>query len=180
LYPPIPDEPLPMRVATVLFLTLYLLRVLVAELNHTLSGVHVWIFAGGLFIAYSALMLPFRQGFGASLLAGLLCDSLAPVAFGTHTALFALSHAVVYNVRERMQRDETAVRVSVALIVNLALFVILTLARIRHTPGGPAAWPRILSDLVCSQVAIALIGPWFFAFQFRTLELAGASPSRAA
>jgi rod shape-determining protein MreD len=169
-----------MRVATVLFLTLYLLRALVAELNHTLSGAHVWIFAGGLFVAYSALMLPFRQGFAASVLGGLLCDALAPVAFGTHAALFAMAHAVVYNVRERVQRDETAVRVSVALIVNLALFVVLTVVRIRHVPGDATVWPRILSDLVCSQVALALIAPWFFAFQFRTLELAGASPSRAA
>jgi rod shape-determining protein MreD len=169
-----------MRVATVLFLTLYLLRVLITELNHTLSGVHVWIFAGGLFIAYSALMLPFRQGFAASVLAGLLCDSLAPVAFGTHAALFAIAHAVVYNVRERMQRDETAVRVSVALIVNLALFFLLTIVRIPHAPGDSIVWPRILSDLVCSQVALALIAPWFFAFQFRILELTGAYSSRAA
>ena len=42
------------------------------------------------------------------------------------------------------------------------------------------AWPRMLSDLVWSQVALALFAPWFFALQARTLELARARPARAA
>jgi cell shape-determining protein MreD len=169
-----------MRGAVALFLTLYVLRALVAEVNSALSGMHVWLFAGGLFVAYSALMMPFREGFAASVLGGLLCDSVAPVAFGTHAALFGVAHAVVFNARERLQRDETAVRVLVALILNLALFIALTVARLRLTHGAPAAWPRILSDLVWSQAALALAAPWFFALQLRTLELARANPSRAA
>src|ERR1017187_7655408 len=138
-----------MRGALALFLTLYLLHALTAEANNALSGAHVWLFAGGLYVAYSALMLPFRQGLAATILGGLLRHSLAPVAFGTHAALFATAHLVVYSVRERLQRDETAVRVAVALLVNLAFY-------------------------------LALIAPWFFALQVRTLELARAQPARIA
>jgi rod shape-determining protein MreD len=169
-----------MRGAVALFLTLYLLRALVAEVNSALSGMHIWLFAGGLFVAYSALMMPFRQGFTASVLGGLLCDAVTPVAFGTHAALFAVAHAVVYNARERLQRDDTAVRVLVALLVNLALFLAITFARIRLVHGTAAAWPRILSDLAWSEAALALVAPWFFALQLGTLELARANPSRAA
>ena len=50
-----------MRGAVALFLTLYLLRALVAEANNALSGLHVWLFAGGLFVTYAALAMPFRE-----------------------------------------------------------------------------------------------------------------------
>ncbi len=169
-----------MRGAVALFLTLYVLRALVAEVNSALSGMHVWLFAGGLFVAYSALAMPFRQGFAASILGGLLCDAVTPVAFGTHAALFGAAHAVVFNARERLQRDETAVRVLVALILNLALFVALTVVRLRMAHGAPTAWARILCDLVWSELVLVLIAPWFFALQLRTLELARANPSRPA
>jgi rod shape-determining protein MreD len=169
-----------MRGAAALFLTLYLLRALVAEANNALSGVHVWLFTGGLFVAYSALMMPFRQGFSVSILAGLLCDSVTPVPFGTHGCLFAVAHAVVFNTRERLQRDETTVRIIVALLVNLGLFLALTFVRIRVAHGGAGAWPRMLSDLAWSEIAITVIAPWFFALQLRTLEMARANPSRSA
>jgi cell shape-determining protein MreD len=167
-----------MRVPLVLFLTLYLLRTVVAEANSALSGLHVWLFAGGLFVAYAALMVPFRQGFSASVLGGLLCDSVAPVPFGTHAALFGASHAALYNLRERLQRDETAVRVAVAVVLNMALFLAVTLARIRLVPSGATVWPRLLADFGWSQAAVALAAPWFFALQVRSLELARAIPSR--
>jgi rod shape-determining protein MreD len=87
---------------------------------------------------------------------------------------------VVYGVRERLQRDETAVRLAVALIVNLAFFLALSFARLRLVPAAATAWPRMLSDLVWSQAVLALVAPWFFALQLRTLELAGAQPARLA
>jgi rod shape-determining protein MreD len=168
-----------MRGALVLFLTLYLLRALVAEANTALSGLHVWLFAGGLFVAYSALMVPFQQGFAASVLGGLLCDSVSPVPVGTHAALFGIAHAAIYNLRERLQRDETAVQVVVVLVVNAAFFFVITLARVRHVPAGAAVWPRLLSDFAWSQAAVALAAPWFFALQMRSLEMARAVPARA-
>jgi rod shape-determining protein MreD len=167
-----------MRGAAVLFLTLYLLRAILSEVNSALSGSHTWLFAGGLFVTYSALMLPFRQGLAVSVLGGLLCDSLAPVAFGTHAALFATAHVIVYNARERLQREETLVRVAVALVLNLALFIAITFVRIRQVPSGATVWPRLLWDLSWSEVSIAVAAPWFFALQLHSLELARANPSR--
>jgi cell shape-determining protein MreD len=167
-----------MRGAAVLFLTLYLLRGIVAEANSALSGLHVWLFAGGLFVTYSALMMPFGQGFAVSILGGLMCDAVAPLPFGTHAVLFATAHAVVYSVRERLQRDETAVRVMVALAVNVALFAALTLMRIRRVPAGMSAWPRLFCDLGWSELALLVAAPWFFALQIRSLEMTRANPER--
>ena len=169
-----------MRATAALFLTLYLLHAVVAELNNALSGLHVWLFAGGLYVAYSALAMPYRQGFAASALSGLLLDAVSPVAFGTHAALFCVAHAVVFNLRERLQRDETVVRVAVTLLINLALFFVLSLLRAKSALVGMAAWPRLLSDLAWSELMILLVAPWFFALQLRTLELARAKPSHLA
>jgi rod shape-determining protein MreD len=169
-----------MRAAAALFFTLYLLQAVVAQVNSAMAPVHLWLFAGGLFVAYAALAAPFREGFIVSVLGGLLCDSASPVAFGTHAALFAAAHAVVFNVRERLQRDETLVRVSVALLANLALFVALSLSQARIAHGGAGAWPRMFCDLAWSEAAVALIAPWYFALQMRTLELARADTSRFA
>ena len=169
-----------MRGAVALFLTLCLLRGIVAEANSALSGMHIWLFAGGLFVTYAALKVSYRTGFVVTALGGLLCDAVAPVAFGTHAALFAAAHAIVYNARERLQREETSVRIAVTLLVNLGLFLALTFARMRLAHGIAAAWPRLLSDLAWSELAVLVAAPWFFALQLRTLELARANPPRSA
>jgi rod shape-determining protein MreD len=169
-----------MRGCLVLFLTLYVLRALVAEANTALSGLHVSLFAGGLYVAYAALQMPFAPGFTASVLGGFLCDAMSPVSTGTHAALFAAAHSVVYNMRERLQRDETVVRVAVALVVNGFLFAAFSAMRARFSHGGVGAWPRMLADLTWSEAAIALAAPWFFALQLRSLELARAAPGREA
>jgi rod shape-determining protein MreD len=167
-----------MRGTAVLFVTLYLLQVLVACVNSALSDFHLWLFAGGLYVAYSALVMPFGEGFTATFLAGLLCDAMTPVAFGTHAILFALAHAVVYNLRERMQREETTVRVIVALVINAAVFIAISVMTLglRHL----GEWPRALSDLLWSEAVIASIAPWFFALQLHSLELARANTARSA
>ena len=58
-----------MRRTLVTFLTLLLLWAVVAQVNHVLDG-HVYLFLGGLFVAYAALQLPLRDGLTAVLLAG--------------------------------------------------------------------------------------------------------------
>ena len=154
------------------FLTLLALWVVVAQVNHGLGGTHVYLFVGGLFVTYAALQLPSRDGLAAVLLAGLLCDANVPVPFGLHTLLFAAAYSVISNLRDHVPRDETVARVIVALLANLAMFLVFSFALIGRGPAPGAVWPRLIFDLVCSQVFLALIAPWFFALQARTLVLA--------
>ncbi|MDB6128772.1 MAG: hypothetical protein JWM35_2668 [Verrucomicrobia bacterium] len=156
----------------VTFATLLLLWVIVAQTNHAIAGFHVYLFAGGLFVTYAALALPWQHGFIAVLLAGMLCDAGAPVPFGTHLLLFAAAHAIVFNIRDRVPRDETVARVIVALLVNLGLFLVLSFGLVGRNPEPSSIWPRLIVDLACSQVFLALIAPWFFAFQARSLVVA--------
>ncbi len=154
-------------------LTLLLLWVLVSQVNHYLAAWHVYLFVGGLYVTFAALLLPLRAGLAASLLAGLLCDANSPVPPGTHTLLFAAAHAVLFHVRDRVPREETVTRVVLALLANLGIFLVVSFLLIGRSPAPGAVWPRIILDLVCSQVFLALVAPWFFALQTRSLELAG-------
>ncbi len=159
--------------ALVIFLTLALLWALVAQVNHELADYHLYLFTGGLTITYAALVLPQRDGLAAVVLAGLLADANSPVAFGTHTLLFAAAHTITFNARDRVPRDETMARVIVALLANLALFLVFSFTQIGRLPSPASAWPRLIFDLICSQVFLALVAPWFFALQARVIALAG-------
>jgi hypothetical protein len=159
-----------MRRTLILTATLLLLWAVVSQTNHVLTSFRVYLFVGGLFTAYAALSQPLRSGLAASIIGGLICDAQAPAEFfGTHALLFAAAHVSVFHVRDRIPRDETASRVVVALLTNLALFLVLSFSQIHLSPSPAHVWPRLLADLVVSQLFLTLIAPWFFALQSRAL-----------
>lgn len=164
-----------MRASFIIALTLVLLWTLVAQLNHALSGQRVYLFTGGLFMVYAALKLPLRGGLAATLVGGLICDANSPVAFGTHTLLFAAAHAVLYHLRDRFPRDDTFARILIALLTNLAVFFLFSFIQIAHSPSPAAVWPRLFADLICSQVFLVLVTPWFLALQHQSLVLTRAT-----
>jgi hypothetical protein len=151
---------------------MFLLWSVVTELNHLLSSWHLYLWVGGLFILYPALALPLRDGLVATLMGGLLCDATTGARFGLHTLLFAAAHIVIFNLRDRIPRDETAGRVVIALFGNLGLFLVFSFLQVARFPDATAVWPRIICDLICSQIFLALITPWFVALQVRVLDVA--------
>lgn len=161
-----------MRRALVLFLTLIPLWTIVAQLNHALTGTRVYLFAGALFVAFAALTQPRRSGLVASLLGGLLCDAHTPVIFGTHLLLFAAAHVILFHVRDRVPRDDNVSAIIVVLLTNLALFLVFSFTQIHASPAPGAIWPSLIVDLLCSQVFLAVVTPWFFALQVHALALA--------
>jgi|SRR5882724_1169661 len=171
---------------TVIFFTLLLLWWLLGQANDYLTPLHVYIFAGGLFVTFAALRLPLRAGLAAVLLGGMLCDANAPIppdlrsfAFSmahAQTLLFAFAFAAVYRLRDRMARDESLVRVLVAVFANLGIFLGFSFIRLALTPLPGAAWGRLFVDLIFSQAVVALVAPWFFALQGAALTLARTEP----
>lgn len=160
-----------MRRFLTLSLTLLLLWALVAQVNDFLAGYRVYLFAGGLFVAFAALTQPLRAGIFASCVGGLICDANAPVTFGVHLLLFAIAHATLFHARERVPREDNIAVIIVTLLTNLALFVVFSFGQIQDAPAPAALGPRLLADLVCSQLFLVLVTPWFFALQNRSLEL---------
>jgi hypothetical protein len=154
-------------------LPLVLLTLLVSQLNHALAPWHVSLFVGGLLVVFTALQLDFDTGFAAVFLAGLFCDAASPVHFGTHAFIFATAHTLVFSVRNRLPRGETFVNLVFALLANLGIFIALSLLLTARTPLPFGVWPRLLLNLLCSQAFLALVAPWFFALQARTLAFDG-------
>ena len=154
-----------------IFLSTLLLWAVTAQINHALAPWRFYVFVGALAVTLPALTFSLRAGILASFLGGLLFDSVAPVAFGTHALLFALTHAVVFNFRDRIPRDDTLSRVLIALFANLGLFLVFSFTQVTRSPAPASLWPRLFADLACSQVCLALIAPWFFAVQARALAL---------
>ncbi|MET0262848.1 MAG: hypothetical protein ABW223_08110 [Rariglobus sp.] len=150
-----------------------LLALILGQINHYLAVWQMHIWCGGLFVAFAALRLGYRTGATAAFIAGLMLDAGEPVAFGTQGFLFMATHAVIFTVRARAPRDETVVGVVVALLANLGLFLALSFLRIDPAVETAHAWMRVFADLLISQVALALIAPWFFAVQTKLLEWNG-------
>jgi hypothetical protein len=164
-----------MRRTLILFATQLVLWTLVFQLNHVLTGWRIYLFVGSLFVVYSALTQPLRVGLAATLLGGLICDAQSsPETFGALTLLFAAAHVALFNLRDRVPRDDTIGRTVVALLANLALFLTFSFVQIGFSPAPAAAWPRLLMDLLCSQLFLTLVAPWVFAFQERALVIGGA------
>jgi rod shape-determining protein MreD len=161
-----------MRRTLVLVGSLLLLWAMVAQVNDLLSGVRMYVFAGALFVAFTALTQPRRPGLIAVMIAGLICDANAPVTFGTHMLLFAIAHFTLFHIRDRVPRDDNVSAIVVVLLTNLALFLVFSFTQIHDSPVPAATWPRLIADLVCSQIFLVLITPWFFALQAGALALA--------
>jgi hypothetical protein len=165
-----------MRRAAAVFLTLFLLRFLVAQANHELAPLRVSLFLGGLFVVFAALRLERSEGLAAVIGAGLLHDAGAPVWFGLHTLLFVTAHTFIFHVRHRVHREETAVGVVAALLANLGILLLLALILARTAHPRTDLWSRVLGDLLLSQLVLATIAPWFLGLQARVLEFADRRP----
>lgn len=161
-----------MRSAVALTFTLFLLAILLAQLNHAISGWGLYVWLGGLFITHAALAPSARAGRTAAFLGGLILDSTTPVAFGTHALLFAVGYTLVFRLRDRVAREENTTRIVLALVVNLVLFLVFSFLQSRQIPISATFWSRTAVDLLCSQVVVVIITPWFCALQARTLDLA--------
>lgn len=161
-----------MRGVLTLFATQLVLWTLLSQVNHALSDAHIYLFPGSLFVTYAALMFSLPSGLAVTLLAGAINDANSAADFGTHILLFAATHAVIFHLRPRLPREDTIGRVVIALLANLGLFLVFSFIQIGNSPAPGAAWGRLLVDLLCSQVFLAVIAPWFFALQHRALVLA--------
>jgi cell shape-determining protein MreD len=166
-----------MRATLALTLCCAVLQAVLAEANHALSPLHVGIMAAGLCVPVAALSMPFGTGLAACGLAGALLDAWSPLPFGTQALALMAAQTVVHSLRHRLPREENMTRVSVALVVNLAVFGVLTAATLGRNPAPGSAWPRLGTDLVLSQAVVVLLGPWFAALQARALGIALVAPA---
>ncbi len=154
------------------FICALILAALTKQLSHSVGGWGISLWLGGLLIAFPALRLAPQQGFNACFLIGLLVDATTPLPFGLNAFLFSVAHLVIVRVRNRFAAASTVAGTVAGLITNLVLYVILTSVVLGGSPDAPFSGLRFLSDLILSQLTLALIAPWFFALQEKALFIA--------
>lgn len=149
-----------------------LLAFLGGQFNHYLAHFPVSVFLFGLCLPVAGLRLRFRPGMIAMFLSGLVIDAARPVPFGSSSLILCALYTCWHAVRTRLPRDGVAPPVIGALLANLALFLAQPLL-LGATLAIGASWSRVLVDLLLSQFAVIVIGPWFFALQEQALLLRG-------
>ncbi len=149
-----------------------LLVFLGGQLNHYLAHLPVSVFLLGLFLPVAGLRLRFRPALIAVFLSGLVADAARPVPFGSSALLLALLLTVWHAIRSRLPRGGVAPAIIGALLANLVLFFAQPLL-LGGAVAGSATLGRILVDFGASQLALVLLGPWFFALQEQALLLMG-------
>ena len=142
------------------------------QLNHYLAHLPVSIFLGGLALPVAGLRLRQRPGLIAMFLSGLLIDAGRPVPFGASALLLATFFTAWHSVRSRLPRDGAVPPIAGALVANLILFLAQPLL-LGHDLAAGATLGRVLVDLALSELAVVLLGTWFFALQEQALLLRG-------
>ncbi len=134
--------------------------------NHCLGSFNVFIFPGGLLVVYAALRLDALHGYIATALTALACDALMFAPFGDQRGpARARAHRGVLWPPAASLREEPVFATVVALVANLFVFLVLSFALIGRNPRPGVAWLRLFSDLIASQIVLALVTPWVFALQ---------------
>lgn len=152
--------------------------------NHYFAVMHlpllgdfsVYLYVGGLLVAYGALRLDPKHGLLSTVLTALFVDAAEPVPFGTSLFLFTLLHLTVLYGRQRFPREGAIFATVVALLGNLFLVIALSFMLVGANPRPGSAWLRLFMDLIISQGVITLITPWFIALQDRAMELVEIHP----
>jgi len=144
--------------------------------NDALAPYHISLYFGGLLMTFAPLRLDQRHGLTVTVLTALAADALSPAPFGLSLLFFGIVHATLLYGRQRFPREEPVFAIVVALLSNLFLFITLSFVLVGRNPRPGVAWERLFFDLLCSQVALTLVTPWFTALQVRVLELARTHP----
>lgn len=134
------------------------------------------LYLGGLFVVFAALRLDPRNGWIGIVATGLFADAATPAPFGTSVVLLGFVYAVLLYGRQRFPRDEPVFGTVVALFANLFLFLALSFLLVGAGPSPARTWMRLFTDLVLSQLVLALITPWFLALQARAFDFLRVHP----
>ncbi len=148
----------------------------VGQANHYLAdtpllGGSVYVFMLGLPVAFAGLRLALDQGLAATVAVSILAEAGLPFAHGTlvlpAVACLCLTHAARIN----FNRLNPSSAVTVALAINAALMVVLTIAASPIVWSG--AWGRIVLDFALSQALVAGLTGWFFSAQIALQRMFG-------
>ena len=149
-----------------------LLIALIAEINHHLTPLSLYIFPGGLLLAFAVLRLRLRQSLLANGFTALAFDALNPLPFGQTFLLFLSCHTLAFSLRGHFAKENPKYGAFVAAGMNIVLFIAITLT-IAGKNFSEIDWQRTLIDGALSTIFVLFLAPWFFSLQQTALAFVG-------
>lgn len=151
---------------------------LVGQANHYLTDVswlglargQMYLFVLGLPLAFAALRLNLASAVLATVGTALAVEAGLPVTDGAVLLPASACVCVTIAFRAHFNRFEISTAIFAGLIMNLVMMIAITVVVQR---GGGVSLPRILVDLLLSQLALAGLTAWFFAAQTELLRVFG-------
>ena len=160
---------------------------IVAQVNHYLTYIsldltraglgminaplYLHLFMLGLPVAFAALRLSLGYGLAVIIPTALFAEAGLPIPNGTLLIASAFCLCTTQAVRANFNRLEPTSALLAALVINLVLMTALTLAA--PPGGGLSGSARIAFDLILSQLVLAALAGWFFAWQLALLRVFG-------
>lgn len=150
-----------------------------AQLNHHLTHISlgftdsgpVYLFLLGLPVAFAALRLSLKQGLIAIVATALFVEAELPLKPGMLMLASAACFCTTIAVRTSFNRFEPSSALIAAILINLVLIAFLT--ALSTLTGGSVSLGRVVVDLAFSQLTLAAICGWFFAWQLALLRIFG-------
>ena len=146
------------------------------QINHHLTSVGlgfgngpVYLFLGGLPIAFAALRLTLGYALAVGIPTALAMEAGLPIPHGSLMLASVACVCLSVALRGSFNRFDAASAVLTVLSVNLVLMLALTAATGILVLQGP----RLAVDLILSQTAAALLTGWFFSAELALLRLFG-------
>jgi len=146
------------------------------QVNHHLTALPLgdsrgplYLFVGGLPIAFAALRLSLGQALAVSIPTALAMEAGTPIPFGTLMLPAAACVCLAIGFRGAFNRFDRMTVVLAVLLINLVLISALTLV----TGAFRLQGPRLALDLLASQLVAVLLSGWYFAAELALLRLFG-------
>lgn len=148
--------------------------ILLAGINHALSGWNVFLLLHGLFVLFAGLRMPFAQGFIVTCItATLACAFLYQTAFLPWYLLsFLAVYSFLYRVRLKVRRNFMYSLLLVGGVANGLLFLLLSLFTFLFGEST-ALLSKLLVDFACSFLIAGVLSRWILNLHFSIFFLLG-------
>ena len=157
----------------VIILVNFVLYYLINQMDAILSRWAIHLTLDSLYLLFAALYLRGVAGFVVVAVTAMAIEATLPLQLGSHLISYIFSFLLLIRSRVRLSRENPYQVVALALFTNLIIFAFFTAS----TKGLPLAfvpvWLRLFSDLILSQLAVAMLAIPLVSGQRYLLLLAG-------
>ncbi|MGJ3242310.1 MAG: hypothetical protein ACFE0O_05040 [Opitutales bacterium] len=148
-----------------------LLLLLLAEVNDLMAVASVYLILAGLLIPFPALQLKPVHGLIVIIPSALLWEGAHPSPFTLGFVGILALYAVATGIRFRLRREDRQQAALLAVLLNAAFIVGLSIVLAGAQTLQPVYWSRVFTDLLLSSLVLLPVAFWFFDLQRASLQL---------